>query len=75
MSHFEIYEEVKFGAVQVRRDPNYPLVRVVIPDELENLIIEGNPRAIYRSLLNAADRLRSEYAKAGLDFNFDRRVV
>ena len=74
MAIVEIYDEVKFGDIQAKRAKNVNLATVQFPTELENLILEGDPRSIYRTLLNAADKLRSEYAKVGLDFGFDRRA-
>lgn len=71
MGYVEILKEAKFGEIEAKRYETVNYAHVKIPD----LLIEGDPRAIYRTLLNAADRLRREYAQVGLDFGFDCRVA
>lgn len=71
--YIEISGEVKYDEISARRildQPNYG--SVTIPVEGINIVIEGSPRDIYRTLLNAADRIRNEHSAIGLGFGFDR---
>lgn len=67
MAYVEILKEAKFGEIKATRLKTVNYATLQIPD----LLIEGDPRAIYRTLLNAADKLRRVYGEAGLDFGFD----
>lgn len=73
--YIEFNREIKFNEINAVRNPGVNYANLIIPNGTENLVIDGDPRSIYRTLLNAADKLRKVYGEVGLDFGFDCRVV
>lgn len=46
---------------------------VTISSEIDKILICGNARHVYRTLLNAADGIRGHMASLGLDVILDQR--
>lgn len=78
MNHFiDVNDIVKFDEIELGRlvtGEGVEHIRLILDGATDGLVVfQGHPKDIYRSLLNAADTVRSKYAKLGLSHVLDQR--